>query len=89
MDQETEIRRGSEAARLLSEPLLKQALEDIKAEIVQQWSDCPARDQEGREWIWRHFKVAEKLEAVLRGYVESGRVALSRLEPETKVEKVK
>ena len=88
MTAEDEIRRGSEAARLLSEPLLKKAFEDLKAGIVQQWSEVPARDAEGREWIWRHYKAVEATEGMLRTYVESGRIALSRLEP-TKVEKVK
>ena len=45
----------------------------IKAEIIKTWSATPARDSEGREWVWRHYKVAEQFENALRGYIESGK----------------
>ena len=68
------IRRADNAARVLSDPVVKQALEGIRKEIISQWSATPARDAEGREWIWRHMKVLEKFEGILRGYIENGKV---------------
>lgn len=66
--------RAADAERILNEPLLQQALQAIKDEIIAQWSATPARDTEGREWIWRHLKVAEKFENLLRGYLADGKI---------------
>lgn len=73
VDQEA-IRKADNAARVLSDPIVKQALEGIRKEIIGQWTATPARDTEGREWIWRHMKVLEKFEGILRGYIENGKV---------------
>lgn len=66
--------KAIDAERLLNDPILKEALSAIRAEIIEQWTATPARDTEGREWIWRHMKVAEKFEAILRSYVENGKI---------------
>lgn len=66
--------RAADAERVLNDPVIQDALKAIKEEIYSQWSATPARDAEGREWIWRHLKVAEKFEAVLRGYIATGKV---------------
>lgn len=66
--------KAQDAERLLNEPILKEALAAIKSEIIAQWAATPARDTDGREWIWRHMKVVEKFEAILRTYVEDGKI---------------
>ena len=68
------IRRADDAKRVLSDPIVKQALEGIRKEIYSQWSATPARDSEGREWVWRHLKVLEKFEGILKGYIENGKI---------------
>lgn len=67
-------RRGADAARVLDEKVVKEALREIKSEIIEQWEATPARDTEGREWIWRHYKVAQKFEGLLKAYIEAGKV---------------
>ena len=74
------ISKGNEAQRLLDSPVVRDALQSIKSEIIEQWSATPARDTEAREWVWRHYKVAEKFEAILRGYVETGKLERIRME---------
>jgi hypothetical protein len=84
------ISKGQQASRILDEPIVKEALSAIKAEIIEQWSATPARDAEGREWVWRHYKVAERFEAMLRGYIETGRIESMRAaEKESFAAKVK
>lgn len=68
------ISKGEQAKRVLEDPVVKEALSAIRQEIIEQWSATPARDAEGREWVWRHYKVAERFEAMLRGYIETGRI---------------
>lgn len=78
-EQAIDIRvRAADAERILSEPLVQEALRAIKDEIFAQWSACPARDDTGREWLWRHLKVAEKFEAILRGAITNREVVIKR-----------
>ena len=89
MTPEELIRRGEAAQRLLSEPLLKEAFETIRQEVVKTWAETPARDAEGREWVWRHYKVIERAEALLRGYIETGRFESAKLiQKEKPVDKI-
>lgn len=70
-----EIRvRGENAARLLGDALLNDSLNTIEREILDQWEACPARDVEGREELWKYYKVAKKFRGILQGMVESGKV---------------
>ena len=66
--------RAVDAERILNEPVVKEALAAIRQEIIDQWTATPARDTEGREWIWRHMKVAEKFEGILRSYISDGKI---------------
>lgn len=75
MSLEDQARKGDEAAIVLEMPIVKECLKGMREEIIQQWSETPARDAEGRDWIWRHYKVLEKFEGLLRGYMASGKMA--------------
>ena len=85
MTPDEKIRRGDAAARVMAEPVVKEALAAIKAEIVEMWSNTPPKDTEGREWIWRHHKVAEKFEALLKAYVETGKFERGLIEQKSKL----
>lgn len=80
MSREEVIRRADDAARVLNEKVVVDALEAIKQEIIEQWEATPARDTEGREWIWRHYKVAQKFEGILKGCIEAGKMEKALLE---------
>lgn len=80
--------RGEYALTLLENELLKEALSAIKAEVVDQWANCPARDAEGKEALWQLMKTAQKFENILRGYIETGKLAkeqMARFEKESKL----
>jgi hypothetical protein len=74
-----DIDRAEHARRLLSDELLAEALQAIRNEVVRTWIDCPIRDQEGKEALWQLAKTADKFETLLRGYVESGKLATVNL----------
>lgn len=89
MTTEDEAIRGSDAQRLLDEPLLLSAFQAIKDECVRQWDATPAKAAEEREWIWRHYKVIANVEKILRGYVESGKMARMQMaEKETAMQRM-
>jgi predicted nucleic acid-binding protein len=76
---QAQIDRAEHAHRLLNDQLLQDALAAIKAEVVKTWVDCPARDHEGKEALWQLAKTADKFEALLRGFVETGKLATMNL----------
>jgi len=71
-------KRAERARQLLDDPMLKEALDLIEREIIEQWEAVPVRDVEGRETIWRFYKTAFKFRAILQGAVENGKVAALR-----------
>jgi hypothetical protein len=84
--------RAWKAQELLDNELLKDALAAIKSEVVSQWESCPARDKEGKEALWQLYKTTNKLESVLYGYVQTGKLAaenLSRFEQESKIKQLR
>lgn len=71
--------RGQRASELLENEVLREALDAIRKEVIQQWSDCPARDTQGKEALWQLHKMALKFENLLTGYVQTGHLATENL----------
>lgn len=66
--------RSELSAQLLANPALKLALEDLRKKTVEQWAACPARDTEGREWLWMFYQNTMRFEDVLKGYLAEGKI---------------
>jgi len=67
--------RAQYAGQILDNPVFKDAVEVLRRETVQAWADCPARDMEGKEELWKMHKVNEKFLNIFKGYVEAGKLA--------------
>lgn len=76
LDQQT---RGQYALSLLENELLKEALDAIEKEVMEQWISCPARDKEGKEALWQLIKTSRKFRDILTGYVQTGKLATEQL----------
>lgn len=74
-DPQADIDRAEHANRLLNDQLLQDSLKAIKDEVHRAWIDCPARDKEGKEALWQLAKTADKFESLLRGHIETGKIA--------------
>ena len=72
---EQRIARANEARAVLENKLVRETLDKIREDIVDQWASCPARDTEGREWLWRHYQAAAKFAEKFALMVEDGDVA--------------
>lgn len=79
-DLDDKISRGHEARSILGNPVFIDSLERLKKEIVEKWAACPARDTEGREWLWQHYQVALKFEETLVEVLNTGKIALQERE---------
>jgi hypothetical protein len=76
---QADMERAEQAARLLDNPLLADALRVIRDEVVRAWVECPQRDNEGKEALWQLAKTTDKFEALLKGYIETGKLAAANL----------
>lgn len=82
MDQQADtdsIRVARNAADVLENEAYKKAMASMKAQIVEQWKECPVRDVEGQRLLLQLAKLAEKFDSILAGYVQAGRLAQHRI----------
>ena len=80
MTPEEVIRRSEKARQLFNDPLLQETLDLIEKEVTEAWMTCPVRDVEARETLWRMAVTARKFRDILRGTMESGKIAMKQLE---------
>ena len=78
MTPEEIIQRGEQASRLLSDRMLKDALDMIERDVILLWEAAPERDKEGKEELWKLYKTAKKFRGILEGAVVSGKVEIER-----------
>ena len=79
MTPEQELQRADEARRILETPIVTETLDLMEREIMEAWIACPARDSEGRDWLWRQIVVTRKFRDCLKGTMESGKIAAESL----------
>ena len=79
MTPEESLHRSQDAARLMRDPLLIEALDLIERDVREAWLACPVRDKEGREELWRMAVTARKLRDVLKGTMEAGKLAADQI----------
>ncbi len=72
---EQRIYDGDQARQVLENEAFTAAFADTRQEIIDQWKNAPARDQEGREKLWQLLKLTDRLEAHLRTSMETGTMA--------------
>lgn len=66
--------RAAQAAELLENPLLVEALAAFDKEVIEAWKTSPARDQEGREKLFLMLQARQKFEAHLQSLVNTGKL---------------
>lgn len=77
---DAEIARGRQAHAIITDPLFAETFKNLKQEIIDKWAACPARDTEGREWLWQHYQVALKFEESLTTVLNTGKMAIKERE---------
>lgn len=79
MTPEEMIQRANAAKRIMDDTLVKDALDMMEREVTDAWLAVPARDVEGREFMWRLAVTTRKFRDILRGTMEAGKVAQDQL----------
>lgn len=79
MNPEEVIRRSEKARQIIYDPLVRETLDLMEREIAEMWVMTPARDNDGREWLWRQASATRKFRDILRGTMESGKLAADEI----------
>jgi len=79
MTPEEALRRSNQARQVFEQPIVKETLDFMEQEIMDQWTSCPVRDVEGREALWRMAVTTRKFRELLRGTMESGKLAADQI----------
>jgi len=75
-----DIEHGDEARRLLENPLLQTAFEQVRQALLNQIERCPIRDTEGAEKLRLELKLLRDLRANLEQAINDGKLAEFRLQ---------
>lgn len=63
------------ARQVLDNAAYQAAMSSLKAQVVQQWKDCPIRDAQGQLLLLQLAKLADKFDGILSGMIEAGKFA--------------
>ena len=75
MTPEQRAYNGDRAREVLENEAYQQVFTDYRTEITEQWTKSPARDAEGREKLWLILSMLNKLEAMLKTTLDTGKLA--------------
>ena len=75
MELEHRINRGSRAKEIIENEIYQEAFEALEQEILLQWGESPARDQEGREKLYLMLGITRRVKAILQSVMETGKLA--------------
>jgi hypothetical protein len=71
---------GDRAKEVIENEVFIDAFTQIQNEVIEQWTNSPARDAEGRERLWTYLQMLKRLQAQLQQTMESGQLARIDLE---------
>lgn len=74
--------RAEAAKRIITDPLVVEALKTVEDAIVEAWKAVPERDVEGREYLHRLLQAKHKFESVFTIVLNTGVLAAAQLRAE-------
>ncbi len=72
--------RAAQAKRLAEEPLLVEALANIRHAAIKAWENTATDNASAREFAWLTVKVVNRIEAELESIIDSGKIAAARVQ---------
>jgi hypothetical protein len=74
------IARAAQAKQLAEDPLLIEALANIRAAAIKVWEGTAVDKQQEREFAWLTVKVVNRIEAELQSIIDNGMIAARRVQ---------
>lgn len=71
--------RAAKARELLDNSVLTEALDLLEKDVYRLWLQCPARDDDGKERLWRLAKTAQTFRTILMEFIKTGEYAEAQL----------
>ena len=72
---EQRIYDGNRAREILENEVFSQVLIDMEQELIQAWTNSPARDEAGREKIYQYLMTLNKFKDKVKATLETGKLA--------------
>lgn len=72
--------RAAHAKRLAEDPLLVEALANIRHTAIKAWEGTNIADREARDFAWLTVKVVNRIEAELQSIIDDGKIAAARVQ---------
>ena len=80
MTLEERLYLGDRAREVIENEAFIAAFDATEKEVIEQWVQSPARDQEGREKLWQYLSMLRKVKANLQTTLETGKLAQLELQ---------
>lgn len=80
MTPEEALRKAERARQIFNDPMVRETLDLMEREVTEAWLTCPVRDAEARETLWRMAVTTRKFRDLLRGTMESGKIAIAQIQ---------
>ncbi len=74
------VARAEHARRLADDPMLVEALANIRLAAMKAWEATPIADVQAREFAWLTVKVVNRIEAELQSIIDNGLLAAARVQ---------
>lgn len=72
---EQRLHAGSRAREVLENEEFHAAFDAVEKDIIDKWTNSPARDAVGRESLWQYLMLLRKVKAQLTETLETGKLA--------------
>jgi hypothetical protein len=89
MTLEERLYLGDRAREVIENEAFIAAFEATEKEVVDQWMQSPARDQDGREKLWQYLSMLRKVKANLQTTLETGKLAQLELRHQRTMEEMR
>jgi hypothetical protein len=67
--------RGRRARSLIEDPLLNEAFDTLKEDLMNRWNHSGSTDLEARESIWLAMRLLDRIHGHINSIVETGHMA--------------
>ena len=67
--------RERKAKALINDPLLREAFDTLKEDLMNRWKHSGSTDLEARESIWLAIRLLDKIDGHIKSIVETGHMA--------------
>lgn len=72
--------RAAQAKRLMEDPMLVEALANIRLAAIKAWEATKIDQSEAREFAWLTVKVVGRIEGELQNIIDNGAITAARVQ---------